>query len=285
MSELAKRVLVAVVAIPLVVLLVWAGGLPLALFLALLASLGAWELLRLAEKTGVHGLLIPGTVTAALMPVASYALSAGWLLRPAPIGGVLLVAIAALAVFERTPEQRPLEATAVTVFAALYCGAPLAFAFALRTHQWAIGAAAGSALLLFPVILTWISDTAAFFVGRAMGKRKLFPAVSPKKTVAGAVGSVVAAAMAAPLYVEVVLRPAAQLALSPWASVAFGIVVSVAGQLGDLTESLYKREAGTKDSSRLIPGHGGVLDRLDSLYFVLPVAYLMLGRTLLPAPH
>jgi phosphatidate cytidylyltransferase len=85
--------------------------------------------------------------------------------------------------------------------------------------------------------------------------------------------------------VEYVLRPLAQLALSPAVALLFGVVTSVAGQLGDLAESLYKRQAGVKDSSGLIPGHGGILDRLDSLYFVLPVAYLLLGRFLLPSPR
>jgi phosphatidate cytidylyltransferase len=285
MSELAKRVIVAIVAIPLVALVVWAGGVYLALFLAVLGALGAWELLRLAERAGVRGLYGPAMVTAALLPIGTHAIASGWMLRPAAIGATLLVAIVALTVFERSPEQRPLEASAVTVFGALYCSGSLALAYLLREHQWAVGKAAGSALLFFPIALTWISDSAAYFVGRAVGRRKLFPAVSPKKTVAGAVGAVFAAAVAAPLYVEYVLRPLAQLALSPAVALLFGVVTSVAGQLGDLAESLYKRQAGVKDSSGLIPGHGGILDRLDSLYFVLPVAYLLLGRFLLPSPR
>jgi phosphatidate cytidylyltransferase len=111
------------------------------------------------------------------------------------------------------------------------------------------------------------------------------PAVSPGKTVAGAVGGLGLAVLICLLYVRLILMPFAQLGLTIQGAVLFGIVVSVAAQTGDLAESLLKRESGVKDSSRIIPGHGGVLDRFDSLLFVLPIAYLTLGRLLLPVPQ
>ena len=123
-------------------------------------------------------------------------------------------------------------------------------------------------------------------MGRLVGRRKLIPSVSPGKTVEGAAGALVVTIAICWLYVTYALRPAAQLALAPWAVVIFGAAISVTAQVGDLAESLLKREAGVKDSSRIIPGHGGILDRLDSLLFVLPVAYLLLMRGLLvPAPR
>ena len=104
------------------------------------------------------------------------------------------------------------------------------------------------------------------------------PTVSPGKTVAGAIGGIVVTMAAAWLYNDLVLRPVAQLALAPWTALVFGAVISGVGQVGDLVESLFKREAGVKDSSTFFGAHGGVLDRLDSLYFVMPVAYLILSR-------
>ena len=139
-------------------------------------------------------------------------------------------------------------------------------------------------MVVLPVLLTWSSDTGAFFAGRLIGGRKLMPSVSPAKTVSGAIGAVVTTVGICALYVHFGLKPYAQLAFSPWGLATFAIGISVAAQIGDLAESLFKREAGVKDSGTLFPGHGGVLDRLDSLFFVLPVAYALYGWLLIPAP-
>ena len=149
--------------------------------------------------------------------------------------------------------------------------------------QRALGIASGVAVIL-PVVLTWASDTGAYFSGRLIGGRKLMPSVSPGKTVAGAVGAVVTTVAVAWVLVHQVLVPYAQLAFTPWGLILFGVAISVTAQIGDLAESLLKREAGVKDSGTLFPGHGGVLDRLDSLYFVLPVTYALYDLLLIPAP-
>jgi phosphatidate cytidylyltransferase len=111
------------------------------------------------------------------------------------------------------------------------------------------------------------------------------PSVSPGKTIEGACAGVIATVLAALLYVNVVLRPVAQLGIPVISIVVLGVAISVSAQVGDLAESMLKRSAGEKDSSNLIPGHGGILDRFDSLYFVLPLTYWMLGHMLVAAPH
>ncbi|HEU4584810.1 MAG TPA: phosphatidate cytidylyltransferase, partial [Gemmatimonadaceae bacterium] len=181
----------------------------------------------------------------------------------------------ALAIWWRGVEGRPTGAVATTLFGAAYTGGKLSFAYGLRYHNYAVGAAAGTALVLYPLVLTWTSDTAAYFVGRALGKRKLIPSVSPGKTVAGAVGALVASVVVSWLYARYVLPHFGRLSMLGWQAVWFGIVLSVAVQIGDLAESLIKRDGKVKDSSHIIPGHGGMLDRIDSLLFAIPVAYLV----------
>ena len=135
--------------------------------------------------------------------------------------------------------------------------------------------------VLLPLVSVWVGDSAAFFAGHAWGRRKLFPEVSPGKTVAGGVagliGSTVAGAVVAVLTLSSL--PGAGVSLSTGALV--GAVIGVAAPLGDVAESVLKREAGVKDSGRILPGHGGLLDRIDSLLFAFPVAYgvlALLGR-------
>jgi phosphatidate cytidylyltransferase len=287
MGELARRVAVALVAAPLAVGMVYLGGLPLALFLGVVSGVGAWELYRMARAKGggVEPMDSLGIPVAAAIPILVHLDHQGVLTSPASIAGVVFVALLGAAIWARGVDGRPLESTSITVFGICYAGGMLAFGYALRHHRFVGNAIAGTALVFFPVILTWVSDIAAYFVGRALGRRKLFPSVSPGKTVAGAVGAVVASMIASVVYNYYVLRPTAQLALAPWTAIIFGLVISAAAQVGDLAESMLKRDAKVKDSSNLLPGHGGILDRLDSLFFVLPVAHLILGRLLLAAPR
>ena len=293
MSELTRRILFGVVAAPIALAIVLYGGAALAGLLAVASAIAAWELFRIARAGGHAPFGDLGAALAGLVPLAVHATYLG-LLQPryAYFVTVLLVLLA-LSIWTRGASGKPLGAVAVTAMGVLYTGGLLSFGYAIRYHDYAVGGAmlgpipvaAGGVLLGLPLVLTWATDTGAFFVGRSVGGRKLIPAVSPGKTVSGAIGGVITSVLVTWLYVTFLLRPTAQLAMAPWNIILFGVIVSVAAQIGDLVESLLKREAGVKDSGGLLPGHGGVLDRLDSLFFVLPTAHLLLSWMLVPAPR
>lgn len=284
MSELTRRTLVALVAAPIALAAVWVGDAALAALLGIVAALGAWELYRFPLAHDVRPLAPIGIVLAAALPLLVHARQLG-LLQGAPVvsvAAVTVLVVTAAAIWLRGPGGRPLSAVAITLFGAVYTGGMLAFGYSLRYHRFAVGAAAGAALLALPVLCTWASDVGGYAVGRLAGRHRLIPSVSPGKTVEGSLGAVLFTVVVAWIMVRFVLIPVARLGLTPSGVVVFGLVVSAAAQLGDLAESMFKREAGVKDSSRLVPGHGGVLDRVDSLLFVFPVAYLLLDVLLVP---
>ncbi len=128
----------------------------------------------------------------------------------------------------------------------------------------------GLAWFLLALFITWLSDTFAYVVGKTWGKHKLIPRVSPNKTIAGAIGGLVAAAITA-----VICDTWFGMDIGMWQAIVIGLVLGAAGQIGDLSESMLKRMRGVKDSSNLIPGHGGMLDRIDALIFVIVAAWLI----------
>ena len=270
--NLLVRVAVAVPAIAASVVVLWLGGWVLATALALLGVLGTREVYDLARRDGIEPLENLGLAAAAVGPLATFWVKgyADW--EPVLyVGALWLLAVMVLAM-ARGPARRPLSAVAVTVFGSLYASALLAFTIAIRHGPHADAHPRGSvALVLLPLIVTWVCDTSAMAAGTLIGGPKLAPVLSPRKTWAGAVGGLVGGLVAALVYGPLVLdRVALRLDVLQLATV--GVVVAVTAQVGDVAESLFKREAGVKDSSSLIPGHGGVLDRLDSLYFVMPTS-------------
>jgi phosphatidate cytidylyltransferase len=284
LSELGRRVVVALIGAPLAVGIIWFGDAALATLAAALSAIGAWEFYRIARGAGAQPLSGVGIVLSALIPLAVHGQTLGVLRIPLVLPMLLVLAVFALTIWLRGVDGGPVASVSTTLFGVLYTGGALSFVYGLRYHRFAIGDTAGALLVLLPLILTWSSDTGAYFAGRAIGGRKLMPSVSPGKTVAGAIGGVVLTVVVAAVFVPMVLTPRAQLAFSPIGLLIFASIVSVVAQIGDLAESLIKREGGVKDSGSIFPGHGGVLDRLDSLFFVLPVVYALYDLLLLPAP-
>lgn len=275
-SELTQRVLVAVVGIPIAVGIVFLGGWPLALLLMVVAALAALEFYRLAAHKGARPLAEFGAALAAGLVLLAVIQRAGPPL--ADVGVVIAIAtllVATAAIWTRGVEGSPLLSISTTLTGALYTGGLLSFGYLLRHLPGIATPAHGAALVFAPVLVTWASDTFAYFVGRRWGTRKLIPCVSPGKTVQGAVGAVVGSVLVAILYARFLSSfPTYRMGLP--AAALFGLVMSVGAQVGDLAESLLKRDAGVKDSGTLLPGHGGALDRFDSLLFTLPIAYFFI---------
>jgi len=280
-KNLVQRIAVSAVAIPLVIGIIWVGGWALAATLALLGVLGAREVYAFGRRQGIEALERTGWLGAAAIPLLAY-----WAKAPVFFLGALWLMVAlVIAMARRGPTGRPLTSVSITLFGCVYASGMLAFLIPIRHgSSAAIRPVAYILLTLFPLVITWICDTAAMVVGTAVGGPKLAPVLSPKKTHAGAVGGTLGGVITALALGKFVLNRqgwgGGGWSFSAGQLLLFGLAVSIVGQIGDIAESLFKREAGLKDSSTLIPGHGGVLDRLDSLYFVIPTAaglYRMFG--------
>lgn len=276
-NNLTQRILFAVGAIPIVLVVAWYGGAPLAALIAIAGVLGTLELAGFARRQGLAPSRPLVVLAAAGIPTLAWLvqrepdvreLVARW--WPYAIAlWVMLILVDTLA--RLAPERRPLASAAVTVLAPLYAAGLPAFLLAIRHSGHPLRSLEGTALVLFPVITVWICDTAAMSVGRKVGGPRLAPTVSPGKTWSGTIGGFIGALVVAPVYQAAVFTPLG-MDLSPGLLLVIAGLIGTLGQIGDLAESLLKREAGLKDSSHLIPGHGGVLDRLDSLYFAIPLA-------------
>jgi phosphatidate cytidylyltransferase len=261
--NLALRVASAVVLFPLAVWFTFRGGLPFALLASAAAGVAAAELVLMFGAIGVGealGIAVAGAIPLMAAFGESGDLLPGW--SGLALAGATVIVFATF-LFRRAPLEEIPRALSVVVLSWTYCGLLVATLVALRLRfdvPWVIMA----------FVVTWANDTFAYFAGHAFGRHKLFERISPKKTwegfVGGAVGSVAGA-----LAVRALLLPEA---LGPGLAVAIGLGGAVLGPLGDLAESMVKRAAGVKDSGKIIPGHGGLLDRIDALLFVAPWVYV-----------
>lgn len=269
-SNLGKRLLVAAVGIPIVVAVAWLGGVFMAVGLGLLAAVGVTEAAGMLTARGRPFLTRLAPLTAAALPAV--ALTAGPGGTALAVTAALLV-MASVATMRVPPSVGPFHATALSFTVAVYVGGLLAFALLLRERLVA-DRTLGFVLFLLPVVVTWLSDTAAYFAGRTLGRRPLAPIVSPNKTVEGGIAALVAGPVGALLVAHVGAPELASVGNLEVATT--GLLVALAAVLGDLAESALKRECGVKDSSGLLPGHGGLLDRMDSLLWAFPVAFVCL---------
>jgi phosphatidate cytidylyltransferase len=281
--NLAVRVATSLVLLPLVVWLIWLGGIWFALLLSVAAAVCALELnllpsnlpaasdgpkkarsavaeeieeleLESAVLTGAGIVSVGGAFLIPLLGEIEF----GVVSSEAVLTAVLIVAFADSLFFEEQVARSP-QRVGLAVLGVIYPGLLLASLVRLRQLD------RGEWWIILALTVTWLNDTGAYFAGRAFGRRKLFPRISPSKTWEGAIGGAAGSILGA-LVVQHFWLPA----LPVWGAAVIGAGAAVLGPLGDLSESMLKRAFGRKDSGRLLPGHGGLLDRLDALLFNAP---------------
>jgi phosphatidate cytidylyltransferase len=251
-SPLLVRILSAFVLLAIVIGAIYAGTYGAYALVALLAGLALWEFRGLSEGMGSRA---PSWL---LFPLGAFFAFSGTVLKQVDVNLVLSLAlVGGLAAFLVVPGRRQgLGRWAMGLAGALYIGMPFNYYLLLYTSQ-----PHGMVWALFIIFAVVANDSMALLVGSRIGRRPFFPTISPRKTVEGAIAGVVGSVIVMVVGISLIIG------LDPIHAIALGILVGVSAQVGDLVESQMKRIAEVKDSSNLIPGHGGVLDRLDSILF------------------
>jgi phosphatidate cytidylyltransferase len=261
-------------------LVLWGSAAVMAVALALVILLALFEFFALGDAIGHRAYRLwtatcalilvfaqwnaPGEAASPMTEIVSRVRILGfWVALPKLEDAffLFLVGVAVLTLWTKRPMVEALPAAGISSGGLLLIAFPLTFAVRLEAIP-----REGPAILLFVLVITWVGDTAAYFVGRAVGKRKLAPVLSPKKTWEGTFASIFGALLVAVVFSRWLVVPLPHL-------LTMAALGNVAGQAGDLLESAYKRSAGVKDSGSLLPGHGGVLDRIDALILAIPVVW------------
>lgn len=258
------RVIVGVVFGPLILWIFWNGGYPLFALLAVLTLLGQWEFFRMLDgELGFYHHLTGY--------LAGLAIVADAVIRKSEqVPGILVTALIIYFIIEIIiGKEHKLRNVSLSLLVTLYPAAFIVYLFQILLYPGVLFGTDNRFLLFYLVLVIWAFDTASYFAGRFFGKHPFFPAISPKKTMEGFWGG-----MAGVLILGTVI--AIVTGYSFLQIMIVSVLAGFAGQAGDLSESVIKRDVGIKDSSHIIPGHGGVLDRFDSIYFAAPVVYLYL---------
>ncbi|KAA0547904.1 phosphatidate cytidylyltransferase [Bacillus sp. BGMRC 2118] len=257
-----QRILTAVVAAALFLPFVIWGGIPFTLFIYLLATIAIYELLKMKH---ISLLTFPGILSIFLIWVLLYPDRTLDILGDLHITKAEIALLAVLFLLSYTvitKNKFTFDHAAFVILATIYIGIGFYYFIEIREQ--------GIHYLFFAMFLIWATDSGAYFIGKAWGKRKLWPEISPNKTVEGSLGGVVCAVIVACIFQFIFPIDDSFIKV-----VIITILLSVFGQLGDLVESALKRHYAVKDSGTILPGHGGILDRFDSLLFVLPIFHFL----------
>ncbi len=276
MSNLTQRVLTAVVAVPLLYFIFYLGGIPFLILILLVILFGNIELFKLLEAKGIRSERELGIAFSLALGIAAYF---GYFYFAVVFSFAVIITF--LLTLRRQDLSNAIIALSTGLFAIIYIGWFLGHAILLRnidhnsnlkTYVETVQGLSdvGFFYIFLVVSCTFLNDTGAYFIGRWKGKRRLIPHVSPGKTVEGTVGGIISSIITGGVANLIFKAPLEY----SWAFI-FGFVIGVVAVFGDLTESLIKRSVEAKDSGGILPGHGGILDRFDSLIFTFPVSYYM----------
>jgi len=270
---LKQRVTTAAVGVPLLVFAIWFGIPWFTILIAAAALGGTYEFYRMANFDRREPLLYLGLLWALALVLSPHYLHGSPDVLPMVITATTLISLICLLC--RPSREKTFRNWAWTIAGVLYVGWMLSYWLNLR--GLGDGSEYGRNWVYLAMVTTFANDTGAFFIGRARGRHKLAPAISPSKTWEGAIGGLTCAILGAIVTAMILnlisLKLGAPFVFKYWQIVLLGFLVSLFAQLGDLVESLLKRNMGVKESGNLLPGHGGILDRFDSLIFVGAVIY------------
>lgn len=261
-----QRVITAVVALALFIPIIVYGGIAVEVTAAALAVVGVYELFRMK---GLEVLSFEGIVASLAAVVLILPKERWFFFLPEKTDNFMLfyfMVMILLGALVASKNTYSISQAGFPVIVSLYVGVGFQNFVAARSS--------GLVVLLYALFVVWATDIGAYMVGRKYGKRKLFPAVSPNKTIEGSIGGILSAVVVAVLYIAFVPGKEAFTYEMP-VMIVLTIIFSIVGQFGDLVESSIKRYYDVKDSGKILPGHGGILDRFDSLLFVFPIMHLL----------